>query len=66
LLDHKAFDRTLAEQYGGHCRIEDCWRPFAAVVGASAYALSATVLWAYSEGRVAVLVVIAVAPALIG
>lgn len=31
LLDHKAFDRTLAEQYGAHCRIEDCWRPFAAV-----------------------------------
>ncbi len=31
LLDHKAFDRTLAEQYGAQCRIEDCWRPFAAV-----------------------------------
>jgi NTE family protein len=31
LLDHKAFDRALAEQYGSHCRIEDCWRPFAAV-----------------------------------
>jgi NTE family protein len=31
LLDHKAFDRSLAEQYGAHCRIEDCWRPFAAV-----------------------------------
>jgi NTE family protein len=31
LLDHKAFDRSLAEQYGAQCRIEDCWRPFAAV-----------------------------------
>jgi NTE family protein len=31
LLDHKAFDRALAEQYGAQCRIEDCWRPFAAV-----------------------------------
>jgi NTE family protein len=31
LLDHKAFDRALAEQYGSDCRIEDCWRPFAAV-----------------------------------
>lgn len=31
LLDHKAFDRALADQYGPHCRIEDCWRPFAAV-----------------------------------
>ena len=31
LLDHKAFDRALAEQYGPSCRIEDCWRPFAAV-----------------------------------
>ena len=31
LLDHKAFDRSLVEQYGAHCRIEDCWRPFAAV-----------------------------------
>lgn len=31
LLDHKAFDRALAEQYGAACRIEDCWRPFAAV-----------------------------------
>jgi NTE family protein len=31
LLDHKAFDRSLAEQYGAACRIEDCWRPFAAV-----------------------------------
>ncbi len=31
LLDHKAFDRSLAEQYGARCRIEDCWRPFAAV-----------------------------------
>lgn len=31
LLDHKAFDRALAEQYGPDCRIEDCWRPFAAV-----------------------------------
>ncbi len=31
LLDHKAFDQALAEQYGARCRIEDCWRPFAAV-----------------------------------
>ena len=31
LLDHKAFDRALADQYGSTCRIEDCWRPFAAV-----------------------------------
>ena len=31
LLDHKAFDRAFAEQYGEDCRIEDCWRPFAAV-----------------------------------
>src|SRR6185312_2429956 len=31
LLDHKAFDRALAHQYGPDCRVEDCWRPFAAV-----------------------------------
>jgi NTE family protein len=31
LLDHKAFDRALVDQYGAGCRIEDCWRPFAAV-----------------------------------
>jgi NTE family protein len=31
LLDHKAFDHALADQYGSDCRIEDCWRPFAAV-----------------------------------
>ena len=31
LLDHKVFDRALADQYGHNCRIEDCWRPFAAV-----------------------------------
>ncbi|MCA6119882.1 patatin-like phospholipase family protein [Bradyrhizobium sp. WSM 1738] len=31
LLDHKAFDRALAQQYGPDCRIEDIWRPFAAV-----------------------------------
>jgi len=31
LLDHKAFDHALANQYGRNCRIEDCWRPFAAV-----------------------------------
>ncbi|QDW41698.1 cyclic nucleotide-binding domain-containing protein [Bradyrhizobium sp. KBS0727] len=31
LLDHKAFDRALADQYGRNCLIEDCWRPFAAV-----------------------------------
>src|SRR6188472_2727180 len=31
LLDRKAFDRALVDQYGANCRIEDCWRPFAAV-----------------------------------
>jgi NTE family protein len=31
LLDHKAFDQALARQFGHDCRIEDCWRPFAAV-----------------------------------
>jgi NTE family protein len=31
LLDHKAFDRALADQYGSSCRVEDCWRPFAAI-----------------------------------
>jgi NTE family protein len=31
LLDHKVFDRVLADQYGRDCRIEDCWRPFAAI-----------------------------------
>src|SRR5882672_8037185 len=31
LLDHKVFDRALAGQYGRDCRVEDCWRPFAAV-----------------------------------
>lgn len=31
LLDHKVFDHALAEQYGHACRIEDCWRPYAAV-----------------------------------
>ncbi|MBR0752826.1 cyclic nucleotide-binding domain-containing protein [Bradyrhizobium jicamae] len=31
LLDHKVFDRSLAAQFGSDCRIEDCWRPFAAV-----------------------------------
>jgi GT2 family glycosyltransferase len=39
--------------------------PFSAVVGASAYAVSATVLWAYSEGRVGLLVVVALIPVLI-
>jgi GT2 family glycosyltransferase len=39
--------------------------PFSAVVGASAYAVSATVLWAYSEGRVGLLVVVALVPVLI-
>jgi len=29
LLDHKAFDRALARQFGHDCQIEDCWRPFA-------------------------------------
>src|SRR3981081_567878 len=31
LLDHKAFDRALADQYGQDCRIEVCWRPLPAV-----------------------------------
>ncbi len=31
LLDHKLFDRALADQYGSNCLIEDCWRPFAAI-----------------------------------
>jgi NTE family protein len=31
LLDHKAFDRALADQYGSDCRVEDCWRPFGAI-----------------------------------
>ena len=31
LLDHKVFDRALADQYGHNCRVEDCWRPFAAI-----------------------------------
>jgi NTE family protein len=31
LLDHKGFDAALADQYAHNCRIEDCWRPFAAV-----------------------------------
>src|SRR5882724_10223169 len=31
LLDHKVFDRVLAEQYGRDCLIEDCWKPFASV-----------------------------------
>jgi NTE family protein len=31
LLDHKVFDRALADQYGSNCLIEDCWRPFAAI-----------------------------------
>lgn len=31
LLDHKAFDKSLAEALGEDCEIEDCWRPFAAV-----------------------------------
>jgi NTE family protein len=31
LLDHKVFDRTLSDQCGRDCQIEDCWRPFAAV-----------------------------------
>jgi GT2 family glycosyltransferase len=38
-------------------------RPGAAVVGAVAYALSAVALWAFSEGRIPVLVVAAVLPA---
>ena len=47
--------RSLARQSGS---------PFAAVVGAASYALSAVVLWAYSEGRVGLLVAIAVVPVL--
>src|SRR5882762_9618356 len=34
LLDHKAFDRALADQYGANCRIEDCWPPFYTPEGA--------------------------------
>jgi GT2 family glycosyltransferase len=48
--------RSLARRTGS---------PFSAVVGASAYAVSATVLWAYSEGRVGLLVVVALVPVLI-
>ncbi|MBI3647899.1 MAG: glycosyltransferase family 2 protein [Actinobacteria bacterium] len=47
--------RALARQTGS---------PFAAVAGAGAYALSAVVLWAYSEGRVGLLVAVAVVPVL--
>lgn len=31
LIDHKVFDEALARAYGSDTRIEDCWRPFAAV-----------------------------------
>jgi GT2 family glycosyltransferase len=48
--------RSLARHIGS---------PFSAVVGASTYAVSATVLWAYSEGRVGLLLVIALLPVLI-
>ncbi len=39
-------------------------RPGAAVVAASAYVLSALVLWSFSEGRIALLVALAVLPAI--
>jgi GT2 family glycosyltransferase len=39
--------------------------PFAAVAGAAAYALSALMLWAFSEGRLPLLVAIAVMPAIV-
>lgn len=38
-------------------------RPGAAVVAASAYVLSALVLWSFSEGRIALLVALAILPA---
>jgi NTE family protein len=31
LLDHKVYDESLARAYGESVRVEDCWRPFAAV-----------------------------------
>jgi len=31
LLDHKAFDASLARNYGAEVQIEDCWHPFLAV-----------------------------------
>lgn len=31
LLDHKTFDRALQDTYGAQTRIEDCWKPYAAV-----------------------------------
>ena len=37
-----------------------------AVVGAACYGLSSTLLWALSQGRIAVLVMLAVAPVLAG
>lgn len=39
--------------------------PFAAVVAASSYALSAVVLWAYSEGRIGVLAAAAALPVVV-
>lgn len=47
--------RALARQTG---------RPAPSMVGAAAYALSGVVLWAFSEGRVSVLVALAVLPVL--
>ena len=40
-------------------------RPGAAVLGAVSYGLSATVLWAFSEGRIALLVALCVLPVII-
>lgn len=31
LLDHKTFDRALQDTYGARTRIEDCWKPYAAI-----------------------------------
>jgi GT2 family glycosyltransferase len=39
--------------------------PFAAAVAASAYSLSAVVLWAYSEGRIGLLAAVAALPVLV-
>ena len=48
-----AMYRAMARQTGS---------PAAAVVAAAAYVLSATVLWAFSEGRISLLIVLAVLP----
>ncbi|EPX83950.1 patatin-like phospholipase family protein [Salipiger mucosus] len=31
LLDHKTFDRAMQDTYGAATRIEDCWKPYAAI-----------------------------------